>query len=979
MTPERWQRAEGLAREALERPPSERAALLTEGSGGDDELRLKAESLLSFYARAEAEDHDGRPRGETPDGLLSTVRTETLVGRLLGQYRVEREIGRGGMGEVYLARDARLDRPVALKLLPSFLTSDPGRARRFEREARAASSLNHPNIITVHEFGESEGLRFIVTEYVEGRTLKEMIGTGGLKLSQTLDAAIQIASALEAAHRVGVVHRDVKPENVMVREDGYVKVLDFGLAKPTAKPRPGTPDGSGDTAPTALITEPGVIMGTVSYMSPEQARGEEVDQRSDIFSLGIVLYEMVTGHRPFRGETVSHTMVAILEREPAPLSQYTPDAPEELQRAVSKALRKDRAERYQTMGELLAELREVREEVSFRARQEMHLSSGGASAEALRGVVAQTSTRSRWGRAALWAAASAVAITALGFGAYRYVSSRRAAPTPSSAKLSRITANGKVWAVAVSRDGRHVAYSAGPFRQQGLWVMQTGTGSGVQILPAADEVAYEGLTFSPDGDHVYYVRRLGNNPAELYRVPTLGGTGKRLLVDLETAVEFSPDGRQIAFVRDVLGREPLSETRLMVANADGTGERVVAARKAPSHYGVAPLWKVAWSPDGEYIACPAADHSLPGELKSQLVAVSLKDGSERPLTGQKWFNIKQAAWLRDGSGLVVVGRTQATASSQVWHLSYPGGELRRLSNDFSEYDDVSVTGDSATVVTVQAERLSNIWVAPNADASRARQITESRDDGFQGVTWTPDGRLVFGSKVGGDTNIWVMDADGGNRKRLTDSAGTDAWPSVSPDGRYVAFQSYRGEGLSIWRVDIEGGTPVRLTEGNQAILPHCSPDGRWVYYSAIGAGENVRTGWKVPLEGGAPVRVSDKTGALMGISPDGKWLAYAYFDPQAKPQIGVAVIPAEGGPPVKLLDMPVERLIRWTPDGRALAYVDQRNLNVWAQPVDGGPTRQLTDFKSDQTFSFGWSRDGRQLALARGSQTSDVVTITDFK
>jgi len=980
MTPERWQRAESLAREALERPPSERAALLTEGSGGDDELRLKAESLLSFYARAEAAGPDGRPPGEAPDGLLSTVRAETLVGRLLGQYRVEREVGRGGMGEVYLARDARLDRPVALKLLPPSLTSDPGRARRLEREARAASSLSHPNIVTVHEFGESEGLRFIVTEYVEGRTLKELIGTGGLKLSQALDAAIQIASALEAAHRVGVVHRDVKPENVMVREDGYVKVLDFGLAKPTAKPGPAPPDGSGDTAPTALITEPGVIMGTVAYMSPEQARGEEVDHRSDIFSFGVVLYEMVTGRRPFRGETVSHTMVAILEREPAPLSQYATDAPEELQRAVSKALRKDRAERYQTMGELLAELREVREEVTFRARQELHLSSGGASAQAARDAAVGGEAKRGWGRAALWAAALLVAVSALAFGVYQYVGSRRATPPPPpSVKLTRLTANGKVLAVAVSRDGRYVAYAAGPTRQQGLWVMQTGTGSGVQIVAPADEVAYEGLTFSPDSDHVYYVRRLGNNPADLYRVPTLGGTPKRLLVDLETAVEFSPDGRQIAFVREVLGREPLAETRLMVANADGTGERVVATRKAPAYYGIAALWKVAWSPDGEHIACPVGDQSLPGELRSGLVAVSVKDGSERPLTRQMWFNIKQAAWLGDGSGLVIVGRTQATDASQVWHLSYPGGELRRLSNDFSEYDDVSVTADSKTVVTVQAERLSNIWVAPDADASRARQITESRDEGYQGVVWTPDGRLVFGSKVGGDTNIWVMDADGGNRKRLTDSAGTDAWPSVSPDGRHVTFQSHRGGGSSIWRVDIEGGTPVRLTEGNQAILPLCSPDGRWVYYSAVGAGENVRTGWKVPLEGGDPVRVWDKTGALMAVSPDGKWLAYVYYDLQAKPPIGAAVIPAEGGPPVKLLDMPTDRLIRWTPDGRALAYVDHRNQNVWAQPVDGGPPRQLTDFKSDQTFSFAWSRDGRQLALARGTQTSDVVVITDFK
>jgi serine/threonine protein kinase/Tol biopolymer transport system component len=982
MTPERWQRVESLVRAALERPAAERNDFLTEGCAGDEELRRKAESLLSFRVRAEAEDFAGGALGEAANGSPNTTRAETLAGHMLGQYRVEREIGRGGMGEVYLARDTRLDRPVALKLLPPFLTSDADRVRRFEREARAASSLNHPNIITVHEFGEADGLRLIVTEYVEGRTLRGLIEAGELKLGQALDTAIQIASALAAAHRVGVVHRDVKPENVMVREDGYIKVLDFGLAKPTAKPQPAPLARPGDTAPTMLVTDPGMIMGTASYMSPEQTHGSEVDGRSDIFSLGIVLYEMVTGHKPFQGETISHTIVAILEREPAPLSQYAPEAPPELQQIVWKALRKNPAERYQTMDEMLSELRELREEVTFRARQEMHLSNSGASAGAARrNVAAQGRPRHGWGRAALWALAlSVVVFSALAFVVHQYVTSRRAASSPPpSVKMSRITANGKIRAVAISRDGRHVAYAAGPIKQQGVWVMQTGTGSGVQIVPPAEGVGYEGLTFSPDGDYIYYIRKVGNSLSELYNVPTLGGTPKRLLMNLDSAVEFSPDGRQIAFVRNLQGSDPLGETNLTVANADGTGERVVATRKSPAYFGHSLVQKIAWSPDGKYIACPGGNADGPGGLRSELIAVSLKDGSERPLTKQKWFYIKQAAWLRDGSGLVILGRDQPTAVSQVWHLSYPGGELRRLSNDFSSYDDVSVTADSSTIVTVQGDRLSNIWVAPDADAARARQIGDSRDDGFQGVTWTPDGRVVFTSKVGGNTNIWIMDADGSNRKRLTDSASIDAYPSVSADGRYVVFESDRGDGLSIWRVDIDGGTPFRLTEGNGAGYPYCSPDGRWVYYSAVGAGQNVRTLWRVPIEGGDPVRVLDKTGALMGISPDGKWLAYAYIDPQAKPQQGVAVIPAEGGTPVNLLDMPVDRLLRWMPDGRALAYIDHRNQNVWAQPLDGGTPRQLTDFKTDQTFSFAWSRDGKLLALARGTQTSDVVMITDFK
>jgi Tol biopolymer transport system component len=407
---------------------------------------------------------------------------------------------------------------------------------------------------------------------------------------------------------------------------------------------------------------------------------------------------------------------------------------------------------------------------------------------------------------------------------------------------------------------------------------------------------------------------------------------------------------------------------------------VVAARQSPAFFGAANILKIAWSPDGETIACPGGNVSYPGGLQSELVAVSVKDGSERPLTREKWFHIKQAAWLGNGSGLVLVGKREPTDVYQVWHLSYPGGELRRVSNDVSDYDDVSVTADSSAIVTVQGDRLSSIWVAPEGDAARARQITDGRNDGHRGITWTPDGRVVFGSRVGGNTNLWIVDADGSNRKQLTDNDGDDGYPSVSPDGRHVVFASLRRDGVSIWRVDVDGGTPVRLADAVYAGFPHCSPDGRWVYYSAAGEGEVYSSVWKVPIEGGEPVRVINTLGALAGVSPDGKWLAYYYSDPQAKPPTGVAVIPAEGGPPAKLFDMPVSRvLVRWAPDGRALAYINQRNQNVWAQPLDGGPPRQLTDFKTDQTFSFDFSRDGKQLALARGTQTNDVVMITDFK
>jgi serine/threonine protein kinase/Tol biopolymer transport system component len=969
MNPERWQRVKEIFGAALEREPSGRVAFLEEACAGDVELRREVESLLA------ADSAETGLLGKPLSGLAAELlggESGAHAGRTFGHYEAEREIGRGGMGEVYLARDSRLGRPVALKLLPPSFTSDPQRVARFQREAHAVSHLNHPNIVTVYEVGEADGLRFIVTEYVEGETLRELLARGPLPPGRALDIAVQIASALAAAHEAGVVHRDVKPENVMVRPDGYVKVLDFGLAKLTEA----VEDDARQVRATALklSTQPGLVMGTVAYMSPEQARGLPVDARTDVWSLGVVLYEMLAGRAPFEGETVSHVIVNILEHEPEPLSRKAPDAPEQLQKVVGRALDKDREARHASMRDMLAELREARDEATFRARQELHLSGGGTNSNPSL-VAAPAAAAPRRSKAMLWVALVAVAVSALAFGVYEFIKSRRAPRTPPVAKLNRVTSNGKVSQVAVTRDGKYIAYVAG--RQQSLWVMQPSTGSEVQLVQPAEGVTYWGLTFTPEGDYVYFVRALGNNPWELYRVPTLGGTPKKLLANVDTPVEFSADGRRMVF-----GRTPSeTEHQLVSANADGTGERVVATRKSPAFFGITPLSKIAWSPDGESIACSAGNFDSPGDNKQEMVAVSLKDGTERPLTREKWYYIKQVAWLGDGSGLVLVARDEPSSPDQVWHLSYPEGSVRRLSNDFSVYDNISVTADSSTIATLQSERLSNVWLAPENDAARARQITDSREDGAWGISWTPDGRVVFASKVGANTDIWVMDADGGNRRRLTDNPSWDWWPSVSADGRYIVFLSRRAVRRNVWRMDIDGGNPVQLTDSSFVGHPHCSADGRWVYYSAVAPGKSYSSLWRVAIEGGDPARITGEVASWPVVSPDGKWLAYWYYDTQANPRSGVAIAPAESGPPVKRFSISpeAEKYFNWTPDSRALAYADRSSLNLWAQPIDGGPPRQLTDFKTDQTFYFAWSRDGKQLALARGTQTSDVVLITDFR
>ena len=981
MSPERWQQINQIFYDALERAPAERAAFLAQACGADEELRREVLTLLAAEAKPDAllEQPLDAVAAELWSDSTSTAQFAALSGTQLGTYQIIQAIGRGGMGEVYLAQDQKLSRRVALKLLPERFTHDPERLYRFRQEARAASALNHPNIVMIFDIGEQDGRHFMATEFVEGQTLRAALKRERFTLQQALDIAIQVASALAAAHQAGIIHRDIKPENVMLRPDGYVKVLDFGLAKLT-EPRFANSDEASEGAtrgsdlPASFETRTGVVLGTVSYMSPEQARGQKVDARTDQFSLAVVLYEMFTGERPFEGATTSHTIVALLEREPKPLSAYLPDAPAELQRVMDHALRKEREDRYQTMRELLRDLQEVRDEVSFRARQERHSGSiGEVSQSAPVGATQSRVGRRRIG-AALWAALLLVVASVLAVGVYEYSRARRAPAALPLVKLNRITANGKIWGAAITQDGKYIAYVVGPPRQHSLWVMQASTASHSQIVPPAAEVMYWGMTFSKAGDYIYYVRSVGGSPWELYRVPTLGGTPKRLLVNIDTAVAFSPDGQQLAFGRVM---QEMNESSLVLANANGTSERVLAARKLPDYFDFQGLVKISWSPDGKTIACSAGNTGLPVDNRSEVVEVHVKDGTEQPLTRQNWADVRQIAWLGDGSGLVFVARDQPTLPAQLWHLSYPAGELRKLTNDFSNYIDLSVTPDTNVIVTVQSDRLSNVWVAPGGDAARARQITDSRNDGASGISWTPDGRVVYGSRVSGNADIWIMDADGGNRRRLTDNPDWDGQPSVSRDGRYVVFESNSANRLGIWRMDIDGGNLVQLTGGDSESDPHCSPDGRWVYYRLM-----KRPGalWKVPLAGGAPVLLLEKQARRPIVSPDQKMIAYLYSDLQMNPPFGVAVAPVEGGQPIKLFDISHEgRIIHWTPDGRALAYIDDRSLNVWAQPLDGSKPVQLTNFKNDQTFHFAWSRDGKQLALARGSTTSDVVLISDFK
>jgi Tol biopolymer transport system component/DNA-binding winged helix-turn-helix (wHTH) protein len=568
----------------------------------------------------------------------------------------------------------------------------------------------------------------------------------------------------------------------------------------------------------------------------------------------------------------------------------------------------------------------------------------------------------------------------ISLGLYRFINAKqsqtKAVEPFENMKIARLTTTGKASRAAISPDGRYVVHAMGGRRQQSLWLRHIATGSDKEIVPTA-VVDYPALTFSPDGNYIYFLRSESEG-SNLFRVPVLGDSIQKLVSDVDSGITFSSDGRQIAFIRGYPQRD---EAQLITANADGVEQQTLLSKRMPDFF-ASPLvraWGPAWSPDGEMIAFALRKDEPDGKYWS-VATVRIKDKAVQQNTFQKWSGLGQLAWLSDGSGIIVAAADEeSNPAQQVWHVSYPGGEVRRITNDTSDYSGVTLTANSTALVTVQAEQRSNTWVAPGGDASRAAQITFSNSDGVDGISWAPDGRIIYTTRARGSSDIWIMNADGTSQTQLTVDAGDNLRPSVSLDGRYVVFASNRTGDHCVWRVDIDGTNPKQLSYEGEARNPEITPDGQWVVYCDLGSGK--LTLWKASIEGGNQVQLTDYYSSNPAVSPDGKQIALGFLDEQATPyRTMIAIIPFSGGPPVKAFDWGPKR-VRWTSDGRALTYVDTRNgvSNIWTQPLDGSQPKQLTFFVTDQIFGHAWSKDGKQLACARGSWNSDVVLISSIR
>ena len=987
---ENWQQVKKIFAGVLGQTPVDRLNFINQHCSGDEKLRSEVESLLSSYDSAELF-LESPAIGEVADQLVADG-PELKEGDFLNHYQIIRKIGTGGMGEVYLAEDRKLERQVAIKILNATFDAGESNLKRFFQEAKAASGLNHPNIIVVHEIGESDGMHYIVIEFVKGDTLNIAIKTKSLSLTQVIDSSIQIVNALGAAHAVGIIHRDIKPDNIMLRDDGIVKVLDFGLAKLTEKSRREV-DFEEQTR-ELLNTKAGMILGTAAYMSPEQARGKDVDARSDIWSFGVVLFQMLTGRLPFPGETTSDIIAAILKTETPHLAEFVSDIPVDLDRIVRKTLSKNQNARYQTAGELLNDLKHFRRALEFGEKDEPLNSrvvndlnneriTDAKYAAVTAGRTAMYSgrissfiseavseVRARPAFLFLGVATLAVLIAGGSFGLSKLRSSVNTSNAFQTMRLTKQTFDGTATnIVSVSPDGKYIVYALRDDGKQALMVRQVATSSAVQLVPPA-EVTYLGLTFTPDGNYIYYTVAEGSfsgTPSgNLYEIPVLGGNPRKIAGDVGGKVTFSPDGKMMAFVR--------GEKSLMLADSKGGSQSV----KATYDEWETPI-RVSWSPDGKTIMS-----SVYSSVKTEhyLVEVSVDGGMEKRFSTLSWLNINGLAWLADGSGIILAARDPETKFSQMWSVSYPGGEPHRITNDFSTYLDLSLTADNKSLIAIKRERLFNIWTSRDEKAESTKKITdeEGRDEGTSGVAWAPDGRIVYSVIPTTLTNdLWIVNPDGSGNRQLTFDQALNFSPVVSPDGRYIVFTSTRTGNSEIWRIDIDGGNPIQLTETpdreNEASF---TPDGKWILYQRVNS-DNLTTVWKSNVDGGTPVQLTETESSRPLVSPDGKFFACDYGDPEK-----IAIYPIDGGTPLKILDLPLvikSRVFRWTPDGKALVYTDtrKRNYNLWSQTIDNNPPKQLTFFESGQISRFDVARDGRGFALSRGNDSSDVVMMSDFR
>jgi eukaryotic-like serine/threonine-protein kinase len=831
-------------------------------------------------------------------------------GAKLGPYEIQSPLGAGGMGEVYRATQSSLGRQVAIKVLASAAASDPVRLQRFEQEARSASALNHPNIISIYDVGRENSTSYIAMEFVDGKTLRGLLDAGPLGIKKALQIATQIADGLAKAHAAGIVHRDLKPENVMVTRDGFVKILDFGLAKLM----PSGFESSSQTLTAALpATHPGMVMGTAGYMSPEQARGANIDYRSDIFSFGSILYEMVAGKQPFKAASSAQTLAAIIEDDPTPVSEANPKTPTPLRWIIERCLAKDPDDRYSSTRDLARDLQSVRD----------HLSDATTSGQMPQ--AARPTQRPKWLAPALIALSGMLLGGAL-------VAWLRPQPVASSPTLRYLTFSGTDFAPSVSPDGRTVAFVSGRDGTSRIWLKQLESGSETVLTPGPED---DSPHFSPDGGWILFIH---NRAA--YRIPSIGGEPRKLLDDVDDA-GWSPDGRQIAFVRIQIGSK--NGTEIGVATVPDGAARVIHQVDNEN------LHAPSWSPDGSAIVLSARRNGTAGIPVHSLLLLSPDGRNVRklkcPLPGGE---LSAASWA-GGNGQVVyevpesaadVGGRQTTSVGSAGHVllqDVKTGRVRTLFGVQAPVSSIEVAGPGRLIfdALTQHGNLKYYSSAPG-ESSAGRWLTRGNSIDRQPYH-SPDGKtIIFSSSRSGDVDIWEVSTNSNALRRLTDHPAADWDPFVTADNQHLLWSSNRTGNFEIWIAERDGSSPRQLThDGFDAENPVVTPDG-WVLYAS---GQPQHPGmWKVRLDGSDARLVVSGPAAWPDVSPDGKYALYHVVASISRTDIHI----------VRLADgTPVEfhaggQRARFAGDGHSIVYIRNRVFDIVRQDFLSGPGAPIT-------------------------------------
>jgi eukaryotic-like serine/threonine-protein kinase len=884
-------------------------------------------------------------------------------GTKLGPYEIVAPLGAGGMGEVYRARDGKLGRDVALKLLSPLFTADADRVARFEREARLLASLNHPHIGAIYGFEDSGDVPALVLELVEGDTLDDRLRRGPLPLSEVLAVAQQIADALDAAHSAGIIHRDLKPSNIKITPDGVVKVLDFGIAKAHAAEGSG-PNVSESQTMTESATMVGAILGTAAYMSPEQARGQTVDKRTDIWAFGCVLFEMLTGSPAFLRETFTNTIAAVVSGEPEWKSLPTL-TPGNIQRLLTRCLRKDARRRLHDIADARIEIEDAM----------------AAPAEPV-----PVPTPRRWSRLVLSAISLAIATALVLLLAARERFGRPAVKSPpSDTRVTRLTdLPGLEESPAISPDGRSVAFTGGVSGKRQVFVQLIAGGAPLQIT--RDTVDHECPRWSPDSSSILYFSPAvsGAVQGSIWEIPALGGMPRRVVTSVGCADINLTDGRLVLFR---LAKEGIE---LVTAPTDGSRFDIVSVFPPATYY----LYP-RWSPDGRWIAFQRGD-----SIRFDLFVMPATGGESRKLTRDNNM-MNGFAWLRDSTGIVYSSSRGGTIpylpTLGLWQVTLRDGSVRQVTSGETSYMSPDISASGAILVS-RMKLQTDIWKfpvdsLPTGNVRRGVRVTQQTGQVLT-PTASPDGKeIAFLSDTGGHANLWVMNTESGGLRQITHehdpnvAMGVPLW---SPDGRTITFVSSRGnQGLTfgVWLVDSDGSNLRNVA--NPGLGPAWSPDGRWVYYSTwSGPGTTAVELKRVPVDGGSAVTVrTERIRSVIGLH--GTTLYYLFERPLADgtPGFEIRAATPEDAPFRVLARIPSSRVPIWqivnpalSPDGKWLAQVltDGFTTNVWALSTTSGEWRQITDFGVRATFiarRVSWSPDGRSILAAVAEGDSDIVLL----